>query len=508
MASDEKTKCGEMYRNNNNGAYTFVCYHCANEYESFNSIVKHVEQHMTYLTQLAIKEEKPAFADQIISTEHSPLYTYSNAADVSTDSAEQAVEPPVEYICDLCDKSYPQEKALHNHMRCHRPKANDKLQCNMCKQEFSTATAHRLHLDRDNYYTTDELTCKHCDQSFQYPCEYSYHTLSHTTTSMANDIKLNCLTCGTLFDCRKMFDDHMPSHTANDSAATVSHVVDAVQLPFVCDICAKGHATQKRLSHHKRWHKQLSCPHCEARFLSKRTLDKHLEQTQQMWNESQAMCKYCDTKFEHSCLFRLHFRAVHTRETTCLICDRQCVDQYTLTRHMRYNHLTPDSACDRCGLKVRGVSNMNLHMRTHTNERPFECEWCGKSFPLQNTLKLHVQSHMGDKPCQCTTCGKTFYSVGMLNEHMKNHTNVRQYKCGRCRARFMHLKNLREHEQRHQSTMIECDVCGKRFRSKKTVRQHMFLHREEKLFPCRFCEMKFSQSTGRRGHERQRHNAL
>lgn len=53
---------------------------------------------------------------------------------------------------------------------------------------------------------------------------------------------------------------------------------------------------------------------------------------------------------------------------------------------------------------------------------------------------------------------------------------------------------------------FSCEVCGHTFSRRKLLRQHMQLH-GEKRFKCKYCDLAFSQSAGRRGHEIRVHNA-
>lgn len=94
-------------------------------------------------------------------------------------------------------------------------------------------------------------------------------------------------------------------------------------------------------------------------------------------------------------------------------------------------------------------------------------------------MNAHRRRHIKET-LPCDICGKVFGSRNRLYTHKKTHSEERN---------------------------IICKVCGKNFKTAVVLRQHMYLHKE-KAFSCSFCPMTFAQSSGRRTHEKLRHNIL
>nr|XP_034338899.1 LOW QUALITY PROTEIN: zinc finger protein 1-like [Crassostrea gigas] len=107
---------------------------------------------------------------------------------------------------------------------------------------------------------------------------------------------------------------------------------------------------------------RYQCPKCEAIFMQKSFLDKHLP-------------THCPTS------------------QSCKVCNKTFANVYRLQRHM----ISHDES---------------------TDLRKFKCPECGKAFKFKHHLKEHIRIHSGEKPFECPNCHKRFSHSGSYSSHM------------------------------------------------------------------------------------------
>lgn len=401
------------------------------------------------------------------------------------------------FICFHCGTEFDAYSAILEHIDIHfQTIANDSMVDTVVKQEylpdtiFSTATEPKIEeFDMDSEDIDNDSNSVHSEP-----------------INKTND--LFCIGEQQLETCEK--DNH--DDGKNDFN------VGTVFAQYSCDICKNNKFYESRLQvyHHmrgchgkKRQALAIYCDLCHMKFFSQKLLDWH--KRPHKLEPTDLTCKYCGNISKYLCEHRRHFEVHRSNETlTCLICNnsKPFSNRKCLHNHMKRQHIEPQMKCDICHKQFRLRTNLESHRRTHTGEKPFPCTECGKFFRTSCYLKIHERLHRQEKPYQCSVCGKQFYSGSQVNQHIRSaHTNVvRPLKCSRCYKTFVTDERLQAHEEQHNQR-FNCKICDKSFSSKKTLNSHSFLHKE-KRYQCRYCDMCFVRTTGRRDHEKHRHNVV
>jgi len=161
------------------------------------------------------------------------------------------------------------------------------------------------------------------------------------------------------------------------------------------------------------------------------------------------LCDQCDKRFSVPSKLKHHIRSIHEKDTVC---------------------------CEKCGKKIRNLTEaIKKHMATH-GERKYVCPWdgCGKSFLLNNILQRHIVVHTGDKNFECDKCGKCFGRQKGLARHMDRHNGVKRAECKECHKKFFDNDKLKVHMRIHSGERpYHCEVCEHSFVQRKDLKQHM-----------------------------------
>ena len=101
----------------------------------------------------------------------------------------------------------------------------------------------------------------------------------------------------------------------------------------------------------------------------------------------------------------------------CPICGKIFDGKEKLLCHQRDVHDLRDIKCEVCGLKMRGIKQLNNHMKNHEFTK---CKSCGKDIKF-NSRTSHM-AKCGNTNLKCNKC--PFFTK--YKHHLKNHVQ----KCG------------------------------------------------------------------------------
>ncbi|KAM7350607.1 uncharacterized protein ACRADG_009160 [Cochliomyia hominivorax] len=205
------------------------------------------------------------------------------------------------YKCHLCNKAFPVENHLNDHINEHM--GFKKHKCDLCEKSFPNTTALKDHI---RIHTGESpFLCPHCGKSFKTANVLRQHLQRH------GEKKFHCPECPMKFYVKVNLTKHMTSHTKLK--------------PHVCEICGSAFTRQDSLKAHKFKHsgeRPFKCEDCNMSFVFKRHLKRHkITHT----GEKPHMCTFCDRAYAASGDLVKHLRT-HVGEKT-YFCD-QCPEAF------------------------------------------------------------------------------------------------------------------------------------------------------------------------------------
>ncbi|XP_002071727.4 zinc finger protein 782 [Drosophila willistoni] len=275
-----------------------------------------------------------------------------------------------------------------------------------------------------------------------------------------------------------------------------------------------------------------SCPHCEKKYQSKTTLDRHLAQQHKTLKDSpiemtklKFKCQHCDKIYKGKYSLRQHVKRDHVLDVkdeettegqatatssstfTCLECHKELPRLRLLDEHMFQMH--GGALCPICQRRYKTRHELKRHQLNHTNERNVICSFagCEKRFFSRRHMRNHMKVHSEQKNFVCENCGYSCRNKETLRVHMRSHTGERPFGCQVCSKRFPSHSGLREHMAMHSTERpYVCTVCGATFSRQKGLYHHKFLHSATKQFVCKLCGNAYAQAAGLAGHMRKHRN--
>lgn len=230
-----------------------------------------------------------------------------------------------------------------------------------------------------------------------------------------------------------VIETHCPNDVSEDERSRPKDLEDEKKPQkkvFKCDDCSKVFALRILLKRHidaKHRKVPFHCRLCKREFRYKRSLNRHMKNTQLPENEA-VKCEHCSKTFTYNCLLRQHIGATH--------------------------------------LKIR-----------------FPCHHCSKEFQHKKALEVHMklQHMLQNEALKCSHCSKVYDSSSHLKQHIDDtHLNI-QHRCSLCSAEFMHNRSLVRHlKDKHgvflevkQKKAFECDNCSKAFDCPIELERHV-----------------------------------
>ena len=345
-----------------------------------------------------------------------------------------------------------------------------------------------------------KFECRYCGESFQ-----------KASLGKIHEDSLKCLTCtfcGTLFDSREAWREHLGSH-----ASKTCHI---------CTTCGKGFSRRENLSRHlKTVHlneKAFTCKTCFKTFSEKANLEQHIRLHT---GEKPFTCSICNEIFRTRQLYSKHLKRAHDVSVKdvkvdnvfeCAHCDRTFHRENDLGRHVAAAH--GDVKAYECGTCQRTFSTKNQlmeHERIHTGEKPFACDLCSDTFRTKGLYHRHVAFKHKDRLSKaepvpaadlvCKICDKLFNRKDNLLRHWKAiHVNDRIFACTTCKASFNQQAKLDDHVRLHTGeTPYLCTKCPQSFRTQELYRKHVA---SSHGFICEICNLKFKSASSLAWHRK------
>ena len=349
--------------------YQFSCTHkgCAFRTDSCRQMEMHKKSHFVctydgcrekFSMELMLKNHIKSFHKSVKSKFVCPIEgcvrVYNHKRDVNRHILTGHTKRDVICTHEGCDKKFPTEKIMKNHVfRVHQAEAV-KVKCDWPGCDYvgrrSTLYSHRLrHQNKPK-----PLVCNrdNCGQSFS--CEQSLREHTHDVHN-ANRL-LKCRHSGCTFETYK------------------------------------SREMKRHYPKHKNW---LSCdwPECDKMYQFKFHLEEHINAIHK--NIKPHVCS------EPGCQYKTAYNS--------------CLNQHAKT-HQDRRKVPCD--WPGCTYMSKHKNDLKRHMISHSDERPFACDWpgCDSRFKTNYHRNKHIGTHSDQKNMVCD-CGKRFKTKHNLWQH-------------------------------------------------------------------------------------------
>ncbi|XP_049271057.1 zinc finger protein 501-like isoform X6 [Rhipicephalus sanguineus] len=148
---------------------------------------------------------------------------------------------------------------------------------------------------------------------------------------------------------------------------------------------------------------------------------------------------------------RLHSCHKKERSFSCVHCNASFVMKCQLVKHMLIHPGERPFTCVHCNASFSQKYHLVSHMRVHSGERSFSCVHCNASFSAKRTLDSHMRTHSAEHSFCCVHCNASFGSKSHLVEHIRMHTEERPFSCFHCNASFSRKCHLTVHVSRRHA---------------------------------------------------------
>ncbi len=298
-------------------------------------------------------------------------------------------EPRTEFKCDDCDKVFKLNYKLQDHIRgAHKRE----YECRPCGLQFNEKNNMRQHNKRVHQGNT--YTCHICGKSLKTSGGIrKYHMLHIHGINEYSPAKYSCNQCDKKYVVKEAFDKHVKEvHEENKPPR---------KMEFKCLDCgAKFKSRRERQKHADYFrgspHEDIKCNLCDERFFTVQAVKSHMhtEHKEEVEDESEFPCWYCDNVFQTGSKLKQHVEWVHAQ----------------VKKHV----------CPTCGHVFLKKHLLDVHVTTvHERLKPHKCNICDKTFGEKSSLRKHVAMvHQRLRKHICHVCDKGITSKKMLQYHL------------------------------------------------------------------------------------------
>ncbi|XP_051500636.1 zinc finger protein 521 isoform X2 [Myxocyprinus asiaticus] len=314
-----------------------------------------------------------------------------------------------------------------------------------------------------------------------------------------------------------------------------AEITAAVQTVLQCRFCPKTLKNMKALQEHVRQsHNSISeinsnvffCSQCFRGFLTKDTLDNHVQQThckkslsvdpdlskEAAERKALLFCSDCTNLPTFSSKQKLmqHIKKTHKNMHLMKLQSEKRTQSPTSPQSIKCPvEKTGKSAlpstnfiCDHCGAKYTSLDLFQTHLSSHLKSMlpKLTCPECFKNFPNQDSLNEHAMAHFNNTSTlyTCESCSKTFISVKDLHGHLLEMHTLEFYRCSLCQQVFSSKVSIQVHlASKHSTkrTAFHCTSCEWDCTQEHDLHVHVkqkHLDQQCKLYCCIFCSESFN----------------
>ncbi|XP_060520673.1 zinc finger protein 70-like [Cylas formicarius] len=165
------------------------------------------------------------------------------------------------FECELCDRGFLYEGALHHHVQSVHEQARQVCACaeKHCGKVF---TSNQSLKDHHKKHEGVEYSCEQCPKMFNHPSSFKRHLKDHR--DKLNKRVVPCDVCDKKVCSLKSLREHMLIHSGD--------------MPFVCEHCGRRFRLRKNLMTHSVVHtkeRPFPCNVCGVSFTQRGSMKRH-----------------------------------------------------------------------------------------------------------------------------------------------------------------------------------------------------------------------------------------
>ena len=452
------------------------------------------------------------------------------------------------------------EKRVHQIYRCDK---------NDCYQIFSSYKLKQKHHERDHSYgwvisNNDDLDCKYCGKQFKTVQLLGSHARMCKRSSKEKLDEIKKIQEQRNKSDRKKFPCKVPDcgFVATCTGTLYSHMQTAMHSKetYACDKCDYVTKNKYGLNQHKkRRHPEIEViykckqENCSYTSTMKSNLTTHEERMHQI-----VRCHFegCDKIFETMDAKKLHIMKDHRfgvylmddSNLVCKFCDSKFTSKQGIRFHMyrcqnktqeewdRIKQMNSDRLyhCDICNRNftdpVRHVNHMKKYHDIkieRQSKQIFKCEIknCDYTTDRRMNFNKHVKylcKHLdkeelkcGVKDCTYTTKNKYYMKQHIQSVHETSEADRKKYECRKCEKVFNYKEVRKQHEMVVHKFSADgesfeklcCKKCEYVGKTKKYLENHLKIHDPNNggKFVCDICDARFSTSLSCNNHRKKSH---
>ncbi|KAG5667325.1 hypothetical protein PVAND_015309 [Polypedilum vanderplanki] len=496
----------------------------------------------------------PYHMKQVHASERNFLCTICSASFKTRDNLkDHMMTHNKNYVCHICNKRFSRRHQLNGHLALHNNP--DAFSCQVCGHKYSTASYLKRHMKA---HQESNVKCKICGIDVNVLSLHYHMKNSHPFD------RFQCSKCGaTGFGSQREFSEHLTLHEKERVEIEQQQQIEIElekermrlqrekeeeeeRLKALAALEAKKIKT-KKVDFKKKEKTQMKQVKIIVKKIKTKELEKEnkieiqeeVEEAEEAEEEEdeepivEFLDEYVnedhfedDYDFQHQNTTEFNEKSSEVKEETStsiineslqvqrpfdmFVCDiiskrgrKKKVEKNSIPKCIK----VPSNViliCDMCGEEYDKKSKLLACIKKHigVNDQQ-KCEICLKIFPNLVCLRQHLKSH-DSTMIACEICGKRVKPLCMTSHIKQVHTAYKTLACSICEKVFKTKQNLRDHEKTHNKT-FQCEVCGQHFSRGAQLNDHMLKHDSPELLDCPHCNLRLSDRRSLKKHIKNMH---